>query len=274
MKKIVRKIKKLIKKKEVVPIFVSQHDSKMLKNKIAIVTGGTGGIGYAISKKLLGSGCCVVIVGSNYQKYKSKYSCLNSSKVKFLNLDLCNIKSFEGIIKKAANQFDDSQLSILINCAGINEKRGFFDVTEEEFDHTLKVNVKGTFFMSKYFSEYLIKHNIKGHILNISSASGLRPASTPYALSKWAINGMTKGLADILLPYDIVVNGLAPGPTATEMINKSNEDIYSETSPCGRCSTPEEIAELAYFMVSEKGNMIIGDTFYMTGGSGTISLHR
>lgn len=275
MKRIIIRFLKLFKKKKIVPIYISQDNSNCLKNKIAIVTGGTGGIGFSISQKLLLAGCNVIVIGTNYEKFKKNFKLLDCDRIKFLSLDLCDVKSFEKIINEAAKSFNnESHLSILINCAGVNEQKNFFDVNEDEFVKTMDINVKGAFFMSKYFSKYLIENNIRGHILNISSASGLRPASTPYALSKWAINGMTKGMADILLPYGIIVNGLAPGPTATEMISKSCEDISSETSPAGRCSTPEEIADLALFMVSDRGDMIVGDTFYITGGSGTISLHK
>ena len=97
----------------------------------------------------------------------------------------------------------------------------------------------------------------------------------PYAISKWGITGLTKGLADILIPYGITVNAIAPGPTATAMLGKDTEsDISHDTSPIGRYATPQEIANLALYMVSDMGNLIVGDTFYITGGSGTISLHR
>ena len=85
---------------------------------------------------------------------------------------------------------------------------------------------------------------------------------------------MTKGLADILLPYGIIVNAIAPGPTATQMVKSSNdENLFYYDQPAHRYSTPEEIANLAVFMVSSMGNMIVGDTYYITGGSGTISYH-
>ena len=86
---------------------------------------------------------------------------------------------------------------------------------------------------------------------------------------------MTLGLADLLLPYGIVVNAIAPGPTATPMLGKNEGDtIYNPTNPSGRYAMPSEIASLAVYMVSDLGNMIVGDTFYITGGSGTITLHR
>lgn len=121
----------------------------------------------------------------------------------------------------------------------------------------------------------MMDRRIKGHILNFSSASSLRPASQPYAISKWAITGFTKGLADILIPYGITVNAIAPGPTATPMLGKTtNDEIGHDVCPAGRYATTQEIANLALFMVSGMGDLIVGDTFYITGGSGIISLHK
>lgn len=119
------------------------------------------------------------------------------------------------------------------------------------------------------------EHSIKGHILNLSSSSALRPAWGPYQMSKWAIRGFTLGLAEQLQPYGIVVNAIAPGQTATPMLGKTAlGDLYNNYALAGRYITPEEVANLAVFMVSDMGNMVVGDTFYITGGSGTISLEH
>jgi 3-oxoacyl-[acyl-carrier protein] reductase len=94
-------------------------------------------------------------------------------------------------------------------------------------------------------------------------------------ISKWAIKGMTLGLADVLLPYGIVVNAIAPGAVATPMLNKGETDnLYNPNSVSGRYANPSEIASLATYMVSDYGNLIVGDTYYITGGSGLIDLHR
>lgn len=107
----------------------------------------------------------------------------------------------------------------------------------------------------------------------MTSSSALRPAWTPYQMSKWAVRGLTLGLADALLPHGIVVNAIAPGPVATPMLGKCEGDsIENPQGPCGRYAMPSEIANLAVFMVSGMGDLIVGDTFYMTGGSGTIDL--
>ena len=137
------------------------------------------------------------------------------------------------------------------------------------------INAKGTYFMSQAVSKFMIERKIHGHILNVSSSSSLRPAWTPYQMSKWAVRGLTLGLADVLLPHGIIVNAIAPGPVATPMLGKFEGDsIYNRMNPSGRYSMPQEIANLAVFMVSSMGDLIVGDTFYITGGSGTISLHR
>ena len=129
--------------------------------------------------------------------------------------------------------------------------------------------------MCQAMGKYMIDHKLKGHILNVSSASALRPAWTPYEISKWGVRGFTKGLADTMLPYGIIVNAIAPGPVATPMLGvQEGDSIYNGVNPSGRYAMPSEIAALAVFMVSDFGNLIVGDTFYMTGGSGTISLHK
>lgn len=175
----------------------------------------------------------------------------------------------------AAELFPEKKIDILVNSAGVAAKHDFWNISEEEYDLIMDTNAKGTFFMSKAVGQYMIEKKLKGHILNVSSSSALRPAWTPYQMSKWELKGLTMGLADILLPYGIVVNAIAPGPTATPMLGKNEEDsIYEQCNPSGRYTIPQEIASLAVFMVSNAGDMIVGDTFYMTGGSGTISLHR
>ena len=135
-------------------------------------------------------------------------------------------------------------------------------------------NLKGTYFLSRVFARYMIKNKIQGNILNIGSSSCLRPAASAYTLTKWGVRGMTLGLAKALIPYGIVVNGIAPGPTSTPMhvhgIYKPGEDLTSQT-PVGRDATPEEIANFAVVMISGMGRMIVGDMVYMTGGAGLIT---
>ena len=178
-------------------------------------------------------------------------------------------------VNEAVRLSPTGKIDILVNSAGVNKAQNFLSVSEDDYDRIMDINTKGTFFMSQAIAKYMIDHGIKGHILNVSSSSAQRPAWTPYEISKWAINGMTKGMADALLPYGIIVNAIAPGPTATPMLMKNGDDcISNENNLIGRFEMPSEIANLATFMVSNMGDMIVGDTVYISGGSGVISMHH
>lgn len=190
-------------------------------------------------------------------------------------LNVLDIKSMPDKVRCAAEKFPENRIDILVNSAGLNGHSNFENMTEDEFDSIMDVNAKGTYFMSQAVSQLMIEKKTKGHILNVASSSALRPASTPYCMSKWAVRGLTLGLADVLLPYGIVVNAIAPGPVATPMLGKQEGDaIDNPAIVSGRYAMPSEIASLAVFMVSDMGNLIVGDTYFMTGGSGLITLHH
>ena len=187
---------------------------------------------------------------------------------------MLDINLMDKKVSNAADMFPENRIDILVNCAGVISKGSFEEITEEEYDRVMDINMKGTYFMSKAVCKHMMRNKVKGHILNVSSSSALRNAWSPYQISKWAIKGFTKGLADEMISHGIVVNAIAPGPVATTMLGREDGDtLYNETNPAGRYSTPEEIANLAAFMVSNMGDMIVGDTFYITGGSGVITLH-
>ena len=274
--KAIKKIVMLLKAEKVVPIVNTVSETKVLDGKIALITGGSGGIGKAIAEKIILSGGKVIVTGRNEAKLKAFCeSAGNDDRLRYITFDLNDVPSFSERISQASKLFPEERIDILVNCAGIINHTSFLEVSEEDFDKVLDTNLKGTFFMCQAVAKHMIKGGIKGHILNISSSSAMRPASTPYSLSKWSIRGFTMGLADVLLPYGIVVNAIGPGPTSTEMLGKKTGDyIYHPTNPSARFVTPEEIANLAVLMISGAGDMIVGDTFYITGGSGTISLHR
>jgi len=271
----IRKAFKIINAKEKVAIPSLNGIESLLEGKTALVTGGSSGIGYAIAGRFLSAGCRVIIAGTNEDKIKKCCDNLKSVDIKGIVINLNDVSTLKDKIEVASSLFDGSKIDILVNCAGFNPKKGFFDITEEDYDRTMDTNVKGTFFMCQAMANYMIKDHIKGHILNLSSSSALRPAWSPYEMSKWTIRGLTVGLADTLVEHGIVVNAIAPGPTATPMLGVSADgDIDLPSSPIGRYATPEEIANLALILVSDMGDLVVGDTLYATGGSGIISLHR
>lgn len=275
LKRKLSKVVKFFNSKEKIAVPSVKGMESLLEGKTALISGGSSGIGFSIAQKLLSAGCQVIVSGSNEDKIVKCCEELNSDKVKGIVLNICEVGNIDSSFDLALKQFPDSNIDILINCAGYNPKKGFFDITEYEFDKTFDTNVKGTFFLCQAAARYMIKNKIKGHILNLSSSSALRPAWSPYEMSKWTIKGFTVGLADTLISHDIIVNAIAPGPTATPMLGVDpSGDIDLPNSPIKRYATPEEIANLALVLVSDMGNLIIGDTIYATGGSGVISLHK
>lgn len=273
-----RRIKAFLKKintKEIIAIPTPQNIGELLQGKTALITGGSSGIGFAIAERFLAAGCQVIISGTNEEKLMKCCEKLGTDKVKGIVINLLDVDSIKSKIDEAAAMFDGSTIDILVNSAGFNPMKAFFQISEEDYDRTLDINVKGTFFMSQAIASYMIEKKIKGHILNISSSSALRPAWAPYGMSKWMIRGFTKGLADTLIPYGIIVNAIAPGPTATPMLGKSADgDLDRPSSPNKRYAVPEEIANLALVFVSDFGNLVVGDTLYATGGCGVITLHQ
>lgn len=257
------------------PVEVSRED--LLRDKIAVITGGSGGIGSAIAKELLLQGAKVVLLGTNKEKLEAAREKLGAGEdtLKIVCSDLRKISAFSSLVAEIEVAFPEDRVDILVNCAGITATHDFWNTTEEEFDKIMDVNLKGMYFFTREIARAMKEKHVKGHILNVSSSSSVRPAWTPYQMSKWAINGFTKGLADLLIQDGIVVNAIAPGPTATSVFGLSESDpIGNPSNPAGRFVLPDEVASLAAHMVGPLGDMIVGDTFFITGGSGIISYHR
>ncbi len=245
------------------------HDvdfGSILNGKDAIITGGTSGIGLAIAKKMIECGASVTIVGRNEQKTKL---IANENNCSYLVIDLLDTQR---MIEKVQEYIKGRRIDILVNSAGIIDTEKWLEKTPDNFDRVINTNLKAAYFLSQTIAKHMIKHNIQGHILNVSSSSSMRPSWGPYQLSKRALNGMTLGFAEKLAPSGITVNGLAPGVTVTPMASKfMNTDNLAYYNPLRRAETPEEIANLAIFLISNLGTSIVGDTVMITGGSGILS---
>ena len=238
----------------------------ILSGKEAIITGGTSGIGLAIAKKMIECGATVTIVGRNEAKAKAIADEIGS---KYLVFDLTDTHQ---LIDRVTEYIKDRKIDILVNSAGIIDSEHWLKKTPENFDLVMNTNLKAPYFMAQTIANHMIEHNIQGHILNVSSSSSMRPGWGPYQLSKRALNGMTLGFAGKLAPHGITVNGLAPGVTITPMASKfMDTDNIAYYNPIRRAETPEEIANLAVFLVSNLGTSIVGDTVMITGGSGILS---
>ena len=246
-----------------------------MEGRAALITGGTSGIGFAMAESFLKNGAKVVITGRNIERVQKAVWELESKDKSFANrifgiqMDSKEVASFDRKFNEAL-VLCGSKIDILVNNAGI-AKGGFNGLTEDDFDSVIGTNLKGAFFLSQTVARYMRDSGIQGNILNVASSSSLRPAVSPYTLSKWGLRGLTLGLAKILIPHGITVNGIAPGPTATPMLTKDMSDLVLESSPIGRYATAEEIANLATVLVSGMGKMVVGDVLYATGGAGLIT---
>lgn len=261
----------ITKEEQKIPIVTKVDNTDMLKGKVALVTGGSGGIGEAISKKLVDSGCKVIIAGTNEEKLKT--CALRCGAHESIVINMNDISDIDSKIAKVASYF--GKIDILVHSAGVHTKRDgldFLNITEEEYDHVMDINLKGAYFICQRMGKYMIDNGIKGNMLLVSSQKALEPSWSPYRLSKLGISGITKGIAQKLAPYGIIVNAIGPGPTATAMVDLGvNGSIYTEENELKRYIMPEEVAEYALILVSQLGKLIIGDTVYVTAGEGIIN---
>ena len=276
VKRCVRRIFERVPSKVVRVETVSLAPSDLLIGKTALITGGTSGIGKAIAIAFLKAGADVIITGRNSQKTKDVAkeitTLCNRGKAFGIALNNKDVDSFSTAFKEVLELVEGKPIDILVNNAGTGEG-GSYRCTVEDYENIMDTNLKGVYFLSRIVSDYMIANNVQGNILNIASSSSLRPATTPYILSKWGIKGLTIGLAKILIKDGIVVNGLAPGPTATPMLKKDvSDNLYIPGNPSGRFATPDEIANMAVVLSSSMGRMIVGDIIYMTGGSGVLTV--
>lgn len=254
-----------------IPVFINVTDDKVLAGKTALISGGTSGIGLAIAKCFLQAGAAVIVCGRKPEKIEAVVSDLKKyGNASGLQLDVSDVPAMEHSIS-AFLENGNTKIDILVNSAGINSEGNFGVIKEDDFDKVIDTNLKGTLFLSQVVANYMKANHIKGNILNIASTGAFRPADTAYRISKWGVRGLTLGMAKSLIPYGIVVNGIAPGPTATSMLSASNDDLTRERNPAGRMATAEEVAELAKQLVSNSGKLIVGEIISLSGGAGVIT---
>lgn len=243
-----------------------------LNKKNIIVTGGASGFGLGIVEKFINNGAKVIIADRNADLAKQEADKLGQSAYS-INTDVSNLKSIENLKNEAIKIFGHPD--IIVNNAGITHMPDFIEnISNEEFEKVLNVNVKSVFLMSKAFVPEMKKRK-SGVILNIASTAGIspRPRLTWYNATKgWMITA-TKSLAVELAPFKIRVNAINPVAGETPLLKTfMGEDTpeirqkFLSTIPLGRFSTPEDMGNAAVFLCSEKASMITGVALEVDGG--------
>lgn len=239
-----------------------------LTNKVAIVTGGSGGIGSAICDRLAQEGAKVVVHYSGHadaaQKVVDRINS-NGSEAIATQANLSNGEEVTKLFEQAQQHFGAPD--IVVNVAGTGAGGAIADMDEATFDKVFGLNAKGAFFCMKEAAHRL---NDNGRIVNISSCLVVRPIEGLglYCGSKAAVELMGKVLSMELGDRGITVNTVSPGPTETEMFANSGDDAKAAAaqSPFNRLGKPEDIADVVAFVVSEKCRWITGHTFMAGGG--------
>ena len=243
----------------------------MLENKVALVTGAGRGIGRAIAIALAKEGAEVIVNynGSEERAKEVKQTIEeNGGKASIYKCNVSDFEACEAMIKDVVKEH--GHLDILVNNAGITKDGLIMKMKEEDFDSVLNVNLKGTFNTIRHSARQMLKQR-SGKIINISSVSGIlgNVGQANYAASKAGVIGLTKTMARELGSRGITVNAIAPGFVDTEMTGVLSEEIRENACKqiiLGRFGKPEDIANTAVFLASDKADYITGQVISVDGG--------
>lgn len=246
---------------------------KMLEGKVAVVTGGTRGIGFAIVKAFLEEGATIALFGSRQETVDKALSAIKAenadAKVMGLAPDLTDYKAVEEAMEAVKNAY--GKIDILANNAGISAREPLYDYDPAAFENIMNVNVNAVFYCAKAVAP-IMKANGGGSIINTSSMVSIygQQSGCGYPTSKFAVNGLTKSLARELGKDNIRVNAVLPGVTRTDMVAALPPEIVARiaaTIPLGRVGEPEEVANAFVFLASDKASYITGATLTVDGAT-------
>ena len=242
-----------------------------LNQKVAIITGGSRGIGYATAEKFIQEGAIVILTASSPQTAQQAVSKLREkypfATVEGIHPDLADLESVRSAFRQVADTY--GRIDILVNNAGVSERTAFTEYTQETFDRVMDLNVKGVFNATRTVVDYMQQQG-GGVILSTSSMVSIygQPGGVAYPTSKFAVNGLTVSLARELGPKGIRVNAVAPGITETDMMKAVPKEIIDpmiQQIPLRRLGQPEDIANAFAFLASEDASYITGVVLSVDG---------
>ena len=271
----------------IAPLVVEGSDRTMsdwgpfsLQGTTAVVTGGSMGIGWAVTSRFSQAGANVVVADLDPDRAAARAKRLDApGAIISVAADVTNDETPDAVVKTATDAFGG--VDILVNNAGIYPVDPFLDTTREHFRRVLDINLVGLAFMSQAVSRHLVADGRPGRIINIASVSGMRPdmGMAAYDASKAGVIMLTKELALELAPHGINVTGIAPGFVGTEgsgavavddadaaVDPASMQAIADDTLPLGRLGTPDDIATTAVFLASSAASYVTGTTIIVDGG--------
>ncbi len=249
---------------------------KGLEDRVAIVTGAARGIGRAVAERLYEEGMCVVLADVDGDAAEAAAQSIGpEDRVRGLECDVAEKLDVRNLLAATLNAFGD--VHVLVNNAGIVGGGDFLELTEDDFDRVLRVNLKGAFLLSQAVARHMVERVKEGEkpgaIVNMSSINAVfaLPTQVPYSLSKAGMSQLTRVCALSLAPHGIRVNAVGPGSIDTAMLEAVNRDpaakrmVLSRT-PMGRVGQPSEIASIVAFLASDEASYMTGQTVYADGG--------
>jgi len=244
----------------------------MLKNKVAIITGGTRGIGFSTVRTFLKNGAKVALLGSKEETVNKAVNELKNENDSYEVIgfypNLTNELEIKEMFENVKEKF--GKIDIVVNNAGISSKTPLINYTIEEYDKICDLNIKSVFVISKISVPFLSE--TKGNIINTSSMVSIygQPSGVMYPASKFAVNGITKSLARELAPMGIRVNAVAPGITETDMVKSLPKELIEpliKTIPLGRIGKPEDVSNAILFLASDLASYITGEILSVDGAA-------
>jgi glucose 1-dehydrogenase len=245
-----------------------------LRGKVALITGSSQGIGQAIAARLAQDGANIVIDYRSHSEGADETRRLveaAGAKAAVVQADLASVDQIRYLVDSGVKAFGG--IDILINNAGIEKRKDFWDVSEDEYDGVMAVNLKGVFFTTQMFVRQLQSANRPGKIINISSVHEELPFPhfTSYCMSKGGMKMMTRNLAIELASFGITVNSVAPGAIETPINKLLLQDAQKMSAllaniPLNRLGQPTDVAEVVAFLASPRSNYITGTTIFVDGG--------
>ena len=242
--------------------------------KVAVVTGASGGIGQAIADRLAQEGAdCVVDYLNHPEQAEAAVDKIHKAggKAVMVQADVSKVEDCKRLIDAAWSQL--GRCDILVNNAGVEKGADFWDVTEQDYDFVMDINVKGVFFLTQHFVSRLRDAKQPGRVVNISSVHEdmVFPHFQSYCAAKGALRMLMRDLAVELGPLGITVNNVAPGAIDTPINAKMMADAQQLNAllaniPLGRMGKPEEVAGVVAFLASDDGAYVTGSTYFIDGG--------